>query len=157
MVGKDCAAKAPVVPMKETVLPKQEAVIAISSDEKEICKSERKVKEGSSKNSTKTLTAILTARSKVYLLCNREFLILNRLTSILSDVDWFDDVLQDACGLKKKPKDLIVDIDAADVENELAAVEYIEDIYSFYKLAEVHLFTDCFRRYGAKICISSVP
>ncbi|KAL3621910.1 hypothetical protein CASFOL_034106 [Castilleja foliolosa] len=39
-----------------------------------------------------------------------------------------------ACGVTKKPKDPIVDIDAADVDDELAAVEYIEDIYNFYKL-----------------------
>ncbi|XP_075522040.1 G2/mitotic-specific cyclin S13-7-like [Primulina tabacum] len=125
VVGKDCAATAAVVPMKEPLLPKQEAVIAISSDEKEICKSERIVKEGSSKNPTKTLTAILTARSK------------------------------DACGLNKKPKDLIVDIDASDVENELAAVEYIEDIYSFYKLAEgnarVHDYMDSQPEINSKI------
>ncbi|KAL3625717.1 hypothetical protein CASFOL_030246 [Castilleja foliolosa] len=45
-----------------------------------------------------------------------------------------------ACGVTKKPKDPIVDIDAADVDDELAAVEYIEDIYNFYKLTvdDVH-------------------
>jgi hypothetical protein len=32
-----------------------------------------------------------------------------------------------------------VDIDAEDVGNELAAVEYVEDIYKFYKLIEVLL------------------
>ncbi|KZV30396.1 hypothetical protein F511_21096 [Dorcoceras hygrometricum] len=115
VVGKDCAVKAGMVTSKEPVKPKQEAVFTISSDA-DVCKTEGKVKEGSSKNPTKTLTAILTARSK------------------------------DACGLVKKSKDLIVDIDAADVENELAAVEYIEDIYGFYKLAEgearVHDYMD---------------
>ncbi|KAI3682308.1 hypothetical protein L1987_82204 [Smallanthus sonchifolius] len=40
-----------------------------------------------------------------------------------------------ACGLKYKPKN-IIDIDAQDVNNELAAVEYVEDIYKFYKLVE---------------------
>ncbi|KAI4317394.1 hypothetical protein L6164_025265 [Bauhinia variegata] len=35
-----------------------------------------------------------------------------------------------------KPKEQIVDIDAADAGNELAAVEYIEDIYKFYTLSE---------------------
>lgn len=40
--------------------------------------------------------------------------------------------------MTKKPKEQIVDIDAGDANNELAAVEYIEDIYSFYKEAEVH-------------------
>ncbi|KAK2403541.1 CYCLIN B1-5 [Trifolium repens] len=33
-----------------------------------------------------------------------------------------------ACGLTNKPKE-IVDIDAGDANNELAAVEYLEDIY----------------------------
>lgn len=37
----------------------------------------------------------------------------------------------------KKPKEQIVDIDAADANNELAVVEYVEDIYKFYKLIEV--------------------
>lgn len=45
--------------------------------------------------------------------------------------------LQVACGLTNKPKDQIVDIDAADAGNDLAAVEYVEDIYKFYKLIEV--------------------
>jgi G2/mitotic-specific cyclin-B, other len=39
--------------------------------------------------------------------------------------------------LSKKPKEQVVGIDAADVDNELAVVEYVEDIYKFYKLAEV--------------------
>lgn len=46
-------------------------------------------------------------------------------------------VLQAACGVTKKPKEQIVDIDAADANNELAAVEYIDDMYKFYKLLEV--------------------
>ncbi|PHT44113.1 Cyclin-B1-1 [Capsicum baccatum] len=41
-----------------------------------------------------------------------------------------------ACGLSKKSKEQIVDMDAADVNYELAILEYVEDIYSFYKLAE---------------------
>lgn len=32
-----------------------------------------------------------------------------------------------------------MDIDAEDAGNELAAVEYVEDIYKFYKLIEVLL------------------
>ena len=39
--------------------------------------------------------------------------------------------------MTNKPKEQTIDIDAADAENELAAVEYIEDIYKFYKLVEV--------------------
>lgn len=42
-----------------------------------------------------------------------------------------------ACGLSHKPKVQIVDIDATDVNNELAVLEYVEDIYTFYKIAEV--------------------
>ena len=42
---------------------------------------------------------------------------------------------QAACGLKKKEE--IVDIDSVDAKNDLAAVEYVEDIYSFYKSVEV--------------------
>ncbi|KAL4587343.1 hypothetical protein LXL04_000212 [Taraxacum kok-saghyz] len=42
-----------------------------------------------------------------------------------------------ACGLNYKPKPAnIVDIDAQDIDNELAEVEYVEDIYKFYKLVE---------------------
>ncbi|KAE9586337.1 G2/mitotic-specific cyclin S13-6 [Lupinus albus] len=37
---------------------------------------------------------------------------------------WFD----------QKPKEQVIDIDAGDTSNELAVVEYIEDIYKFYKL-----------------------
>lgn len=44
---------------------------------------------------------------------------------------------QAACGVTKKPKDPIVDIDAEDSNNELAAAEYVEDMYNFYKLTEV--------------------
>nr|GMC79155.1 cationic peroxidase 1-like [Ipomoea batatas] len=42
-----------------------------------------------------------------------------------------------ACGLNiKLPKEKIEDIDAGDVYNELAVVEYAEDIYKLYKEAE---------------------
>ncbi|KAK2430769.1 putative GRIP/coiled-coil protein [Trifolium repens] len=40
-----------------------------------------------------------------------------------------------ACGLTNKPKE-IVDIDAGDANNELAAVEYLEDIYKDCHLAK---------------------
>lgn len=40
--------------------------------------------------------------------------------------------------MNNKPKAQIVDIDAEDATNELAAVEYVEDMYKFYKEAEVH-------------------
>ncbi|RDY01977.1 hypothetical protein CR513_14627, partial [Mucuna pruriens] len=73
-----------------------------------------KKKEGHaySKKKSRALTSVLTARSK-------------------SDV-----LSQAACGITKKPKEQVIDIDAGDVDNELAAVEYIDDIYKFYKLVE---------------------
>lgn len=40
--------------------------------------------------------------------------------------------------MTKKPKDQIVDIDAADGANELAVAEYIDELYGFYKLSEVN-------------------
>ncbi|XVE95727.1 hypothetical protein REPUB_Repub02eG0124300 [Reevesia pubescens] len=77
-------------------------------------------REGSSKKKPHTLTSALTARSKA------------------------------ACGISNKPKVEIVDIDAADANNDLAGVEYVDDIYKFYKSAEnenrpldyMHLQTD---------------
>ncbi|KAI4317389.1 hypothetical protein L6164_025261 [Bauhinia variegata] len=45
--------------------------------------------------------------------------------------------IQAVCGEStNKPKEQIVDIDAADAGNELAAVEYIEDICKFYTLSK---------------------
>ncbi|KAK4481779.1 hypothetical protein RD792_012690 [Penstemon davidsonii] len=58
------------------------------------------------KKKAPTLTSTLTARSKA------------------------------ACGNKSKPKEDIVDIDAADVNNDLAVVEYVEEMYKFFKEVE---------------------
>ncbi|KAJ7972086.1 Cyclin [Quillaja saponaria] len=97
---------------KVAVKQKPKEVIEISPDtEVEEAKQEKPVikkKDGEAKSKKKsnTLTSVLTARSKA------------------------------ACGVAKKPKEQIIDIDAADIGNELAAVEYIEDIYKFYKLVE---------------------
>ncbi|TXG58791.1 hypothetical protein EZV62_016620 [Acer yangbiense] len=61
----------------------------------------------SKKKPQPTLTFVLTARSKI------------------------------ACGvLVNKPKEKIIDIDAADANNDLFGVEYVYDIYKFYKLVE---------------------
>ncbi|KAK9068137.1 hypothetical protein SSX86_012248 [Deinandra increscens subsp. villosa] len=59
-----------------------------------------------SRKPSKSLTTVLTARSKA------------------------------ACGITTKPKDPVVNIDESDINNELAEVEYVEDIYTFYKLSE---------------------
>ncbi|XP_027351983.1 G2/mitotic-specific cyclin S13-7-like [Abrus precatorius] len=92
--------------------PKPDEIINIEpSPEKEVLKDKsenQKKKEGDAniKKKSHTLTSVLTARSKA------------------------------ACGITNKPKEQIVDIDSGDVDNELAAVEYIEDMYKFYKLVE---------------------
>lgn len=55
--------------------------------------------------------------------------------------------IQAACGLTNKPKEVIVDIDAKDAGNDLAAVEYVEDMYKFYKLVEVYIKIFLYFRY----------
>lgn len=90
------------------IKPEQAAnVIEINSDSEEgntkNSTNKKNTNEGlSRKNKVRTLTSILTARSKV------------------------------ACGIKA-----IEDIDAPDSENQLAVVDYVEDIYKFYRLMEV--------------------
>lgn len=42
-----------------------------------------------------------------------------------------------------KPKEQIADIDTADVNNDLAVVEYVEEICKFYKLVEVSTCLFC--------------
>uniref|UniRef100_A0A7C9AH39 Uncharacterized protein n=1 Tax=Opuntia streptacantha TaxID=393608 RepID=A0A7C9AH39_OPUST len=102
---------------KVTYKPEPEKVIVISSDDeeekevkREVFNQKKKILSGNRSNRKKkkihSLTSVLTARSKV------------------------------ACGLASKPRDQIVNIDAADADNELAVVEYIEEIYNFYKLTE---------------------
>ncbi|KAJ6912521.1 hypothetical protein NC651_015063 [Populus alba x Populus x berolinensis] len=108
-VGRKVAVKKPAQ-KKVTVKPKPEEVVVISPDSEEVVKQEKPVKkkkEGEgSKKNKPTLTSVLTARSKA------------------------------ACGIANKLKEQIIDIDAADVNNDLAGVEYVEDIYKFYKLVE---------------------
>lgn len=105
---KAAAARKPAQKKAATVKPKPE-VIEISPDTVEQVKENKQKKKAADDSSMKkaaTLTSTLTARSKA------------------------------ACGLSHKPKVQIVDIDAGDVNNELAVLEYVEDIYTFYKIAE---------------------
>ncbi|KAJ6750932.1 hypothetical protein OIU85_001464 [Salix viminalis] len=96
------ATKAPAAEIKKAnEKHRPEDVIVISSDETEKSKP---VSRRVSRKGVKTLTSILSARSKA------------------------------AFG---KAEDTVVDIDAADVTNELAVVEYVDDMYEFYKLTEV--------------------
>ncbi|KAM0954022.1 putative cyclin [Dioscorea sansibarensis] len=87
---------------------KPEAVITISPDTEEEAKDAtlKNSHGNSSKKKVHTLTSVLTARSKV------------------------------ACGVVDKPKDQVQDIDALDADDQLAVVDYIEDIYKFYKHSE---------------------
>ncbi|CAA0837401.1 Cyclin-B1-2 [Striga hermonthica] len=96
-----------------TIKPKPEEIIEISPDTVERVAAETNKEENPAKKPSKknapTLTSTLSARSKA------------------------------ACGLSynNKPKEqTVVDIDADDVNNDLAAVEYVEDMYKFYKSAE---------------------
>ncbi|KAI7991141.1 hypothetical protein LOK49_LG12G02432 [Camellia lanceoleosa] len=123
-VGKGAILLPKAAQRKVTVKPKPEPVTEISPEDEEVKKEEKPVikkkagQEGSSRKKSQTLTSVLTARSKA------------------------------ACGLTDKPipKEQIVDIDAADIDNELAVVEYVEDIYKFYKQVEnesrVHDYMD---------------
>ncbi|KAL6614314.1 hypothetical protein ACP70R_036584 [Stipagrostis hirtigluma subsp. patula] len=90
--------------------PPPEHVIEISSDSDESKQqsqsSASSVRNVSRKKVINTLTSVLSARSKV------------------------------ACGITDKPQQAIEDIDKLDGDNELAVVDYIEDIYKFYKIAE---------------------
>ncbi|XP_062166699.1 G2/mitotic-specific cyclin S13-7-like [Alnus glutinosa] len=108
-------AGAPKPPQKKVIVkPKPEEVVEISPDTQENDAKakqenpENKKKDGevTAKKKAAAFTSVLTARSKA------------------------------ACGLTNKPKEQIVDIDAGDIGNDLAAVEYVEDIYKFYKLIE---------------------
>ncbi|KAI3444295.1 hypothetical protein Pfo_000960 [Paulownia fortunei] len=96
---------------KAAIKPKPEEIIEISPDTEEVAEKEKPLNketagEKSSKKKAPTLTSTLTARSKA------------------------------ACGLSNKPKEQIVDIDADDVNNDLAVVEYVEEMYKFYKSVE---------------------
>ncbi|KAF5821156.1 putative cyclin domain-containing protein [Helianthus annuus] len=91
---------------KAQPVPDNVTVIEISPDTEERQKPESSQSKRNKKPQS-SLTSTLTARSKA------------------------------ACGLNYKPKPKnIIDIDAEDVGNELAEVEYVEDIYKFYKLVE---------------------
>ncbi|KAK9664449.1 hypothetical protein RND81_14G042800 [Saponaria officinalis] len=108
------AVPVPKPPAKKAVTVKPEPEIIVISPDTEEVKQKAEVKAVQNEKSiakkkkkkVSTMSAVLTARSKA------------------------------ACGLSNKPKELAVDIDASDVNNELAVVEYIEDLYKFYKQAE---------------------
>ncbi|KAL5231994.1 hypothetical protein ABZP36_030770 [Zizania latifolia] len=56
--------------------------------------------------------------------------VINTLTSVLTARS------KHACGITERPKELVEDIDKLDGDNELAVVDYIEDIYKFYRTAQ---------------------
>ncbi|XP_062180654.1 cyclin-B1-5-like isoform X1 [Phragmites australis] len=96
-------------PAKPVPRPEQAIKITAGSDEN------RRPSEGAARSSSahksrkkvvSTLTTVLIARSK------------------------------HASGLTGKPKELIEDIDKLDGDNQLAVIDYVEDIYKFYKAAQ---------------------
>ncbi|XP_075507667.1 G2/mitotic-specific cyclin-2-like [Primulina tabacum] len=115
---KKAALARKLVQKKDVAKSKPEEIIEISPDtdgvrvkEKPPQLNKEKLGENlldelSSRKQAPTLTSTLTARS------------------------------QAAYGLSVKQKEDIVDIDAADVNNDLAVVEYVEEMYSYYKSAE---------------------
>ncbi|XWS58970.1 hypothetical protein CRYUN_Cryun08bG0079900 [Craigia yunnanensis] len=130
-VPKRAAVAPKPVQKKPTAKPKPVEVIEISPDTEKAVevkekKDEKKDKvpvnnnkkvtegEGLSKKKLHTLTSALTARSTA------------------------------ACGIANKPKEEIVDIDEVDANNDLAGVEYVDDIYKFYKSAEFELSPEAF-------------
>ncbi|KAK9932426.1 hypothetical protein M0R45_019664 [Rubus argutus] len=84
----------------------EDVVVTSSNEEKENSVNRCKPVQGSRKE-VKTLTSILTARSKAM-----------------------------ACGVTNKPNEQIVDFDETDANDELAVVEYVDELYKFYKLEE---------------------
>ncbi|KAH6796609.1 Cyclin family protein [Perilla frutescens var. hirtella] len=97
-----------------SIKPKPEEIIEVSPDSNEVAEKEKIVcEEIELKKKAPTLTSTLTARSKAMF------------------------VLQAAaCGLSDKRKEKMIDIDAEDVGNDLAVVEYVDEIYKFYKSVE---------------------
>ncbi|KAK1293728.1 hypothetical protein QJS10_CPB17g01693 [Acorus calamus] len=109
--------KAKVVKSKVPAVPKPKPeVTEISPDTEEailkleamkITTTKETTKEGKkSRKPVQTFTSVLTARSKF------------------------------ACGLNERPEEKIEEIDACDKDDQLAVVEYVEDIYTYYKIAE---------------------
>ncbi|KAL3841146.1 hypothetical protein ACJIZ3_025737 [Penstemon smallii] len=95
------------LPAKRAIAQKKASVKPKPEEEIIVISPDSSEKENTEeKKKAPTLTSTLTARSKA------------------------------ACGKISKPKDDIVDIDAADVNNDLAVVEYVEEMYKFFKEVE---------------------
>ncbi|KAF1859143.1 hypothetical protein Lal_00000974, partial [Lupinus albus] len=106
------------VEKKVTAKPKPQEVIEINpvkEAQKNKSVNKKKKEGGENKKKSQTFTSVLTSRSK-------------QLWFSIANNMWFD----------QKPKEQVIDIDAGDTSNELAVVEYIEDIYKFYKLVEIY-------------------
>ncbi|XP_042478949.1 G2/mitotic-specific cyclin S13-6-like isoform X4 [Macadamia integrifolia] len=105
-VEKKGAVPAKPAQKKFNAKPKTDIATEVGQEQKEDARRENNASEKSSRRKAQTLTSILTARS------------------------------EDACGLINKSSDPIVNIDTEDVDNHLAMVDYVEDLYKFYKLEE---------------------
>ncbi|KAL1554714.1 G2/mitotic-specific cyclin-2, variant 2 [Salvia divinorum] len=123
---KRAVAHRPVQKKAVSIKPKPEEIIEISPDSNEVPVKERRLptltsaieisKEIEPKKKLPTLTSALIARSKAELKKK-----LPTLTSALT---------------ARSKAATVVDIDAQDLGNDLAVVEYVEEIYKFYKSVE---------------------
>jgi hypothetical protein len=89
-----------------------------------------------------TLTSVLSARSKVRHLFKELLELVIAFTTFYGSKTCASGLIlasecQAAGGITDKAQLLIEDIDKSDGGKELAVVDYIEDIYKFYKIAEV--------------------
>ncbi|KAH9624443.1 hypothetical protein KSS87_003147 [Heliosperma pusillum] len=105
-VQNAAAVRRPVAVPKKVPEKKKNAEVVKNPEKAPSVHEKVEQKQASRKEKPVSLTSVLTARSK------------------------------EACGLARKPKELVVNIDEGSIEDELAVVEYVEDIYKFYKLAE---------------------
>ncbi|PHT45121.1 G2/mitotic-specific cyclin S13-6 [Capsicum baccatum] len=110
---------------KAIIKPRPEEIIAIIPDTRE------KLMEENMKRKKQAVEDISKKKSTLQLS------LLEASYTSIEIYDVFVNFIKATCGLSKNPKKLIMDIDAADVNNELAVLEYVEDTYSFYKLDEM--------------------
>nr|GMD10770.1 G2/mitotic-specific cyclin S13-7-like [Ipomoea batatas] len=125
VAGKNCVGTKAVVASAEkrvTLKEKTKTVKIISPNAKAVVMKKSPLCGRKTKRTGKSYTSVLAARSKA------------------------------ACGIGYKLKEKIVDIDSEDADNELAAMEYVEDIYKFYKLTESDARVDDYMGSQPEIC-----
>jgi G2/mitotic-specific cyclin-B, other len=136
---------APRLPRKAPAKPPPsppERVVVVSSDSELDESSASSVRKVSRKKMINTLTSVLSARSKVRHLFKELLELVIAFTTFYGSKTCASGLIlasecQAAGGITDKAQLLIEDIDKSDGGKEFAAVDYIEDVYKFYKIAEV--------------------